>query len=62
MAVSRKQINLRVSEEFLAQLEEIRGLVPREAWMRDALTKALDVEIKARATQRQVEEPGPAAR
>lgn len=39
--MERKQINLRLSEEFLAQLDEARGLVPREAWIRQALTNYL---------------------
>jgi hypothetical protein len=39
--MARKQIGLRVSEDFLRQLDEVRGLVARETWIRDALMKAV---------------------
>ena len=41
MATSRRQINLRVSQAFLMQLDEVRGGVPREVWIREALTTQL---------------------
>ena len=42
----RKSIGLRVSEEFLAQLDAVRGLVPRETWIRDALMREVERCLK----------------
>ncbi len=45
----RRQINLRVSEGFLKQLDEVRGGVPREAWIRAALTKEVEIALKGQS-------------
>jgi len=46
MVTMRKQINLRLSEEFLAQLDEVRGGVPREAWIRRVLMEAVKEALR----------------
>ena len=40
--MERKNIGLRVSEAFLAQVDELRGGVPREAWIRQILVAEVD--------------------
>lgn len=40
-SMERKNIGLRLSEEFLVQLDRVRGGVPREAWIRLVLQEAV---------------------
>ncbi len=47
--MERRQINLRLSPAFLAQLDEVRGGVPREAWIRQLLVAEVDRLLKERA-------------
>jgi len=41
-SMDRKQVGLRLSEAFLAQLDAVRGGVPREAWIRMVLTREVE--------------------
>ena len=54
MATTRKQINLRASEAFLTQLDEVRGGVPRETWIRAALTKVVRDEMRKDPRDRRI--------
>lgn len=47
-ASMRKNVGLRLSEEFLKQLDEVRGGVPREAWIRRRLEEAVRQELAER--------------
>ncbi len=37
-----KQVNLRLDDELYARVEEARGQVPRERWLRQAVEQVLD--------------------
>lgn len=50
-------MGLRLSEEFLAQLDEVRGLVPREVWIRSALEWVVRNDMGAIAPNRSPEPP-----
>lgn len=45
VTVATKQINLRLDEDFLAQLDTARGLVPRNVWIVAAIKQALGQNV-----------------
>ena len=45
------QVNLRLPAELLAQVDEARGDVPRERWIRRAVEAALGLAKEAREPQ-----------
>ncbi len=49
--MERTNVGLRLSGPFLAQLDEVRGGVPREAWIRQLLVVEVDRLLKERALE-----------
>ncbi len=48
--MERKNVGLRLSGVFLAQLDEVRGGVPRETWIRQVLMAEVDRLLKERGS------------
>lgn len=43
----QKTVHLYLSDDLLARIDEARGLIPRAAWVRDAIRERLEAEASA---------------
>lgn len=56
LPMATKQINLRLDESLLTAIDDMRGLVPRNAWIKDALEQRIggDMTVSYEYTQRAI--------